>query len=516
MHSLRLLTPTLLIAALMCPVALHAESRGERGDDRHDGHDIRHVLLISIDGLHESDLDKLRAAMPGSTLDELMEHGVEFERAHCTKPSDSQPGILAMTTGGTPKSTGCFYDNSYDRLLFDRTSSTPGVNCLYDENVEFDSTRLDGGGGIDPTHLPLTAPLALGGVPVFPHSFLRTNTIFEVIRAAGMRTAWCDKSWGYEILNGPSGHGIDDLFVPEIKSGPDFTTTIPLVESYDDLKVTAVINQIHGLDHAGQTLPGGKRVPAILGMNFQAISVGQKLVVGGYQNLPGNPFTTNLAEAFGHTDASLGRMVAALKHEHLDESTLIIISAKHGQAPIDPTKVAKIGDQISGVVGSRAAHVTLDDVALIWLTPGAQPMTEQVVNDLLLPVNQAKAHIKRVIWGAEMAALYGDPRHNSRTPDIIVVPEEGAIYTSSGKKNAEHGGFNEDDVHVGLVIANPHIIPGVVHEPVHTTQVAPTILKELDLEPGLLHSVRAEGTEVLPGIHFDGHDAHHHGLRGDG
>jgi len=50
---------------------------------------------------------------------------------------------------------------------------------------------------------------------VYPHSYLKVNTVFEVARAAGLRTAWSDKHPAYEILNGPSGAGVQDLFTPE-------------------------------------------------------------------------------------------------------------------------------------------------------------------------------------------------------------------------------------------------------------------------------------------------------------
>ncbi len=43
----------------------------------------------------------------------------------------------------------------------------------------------------------------------------------------------------------------------------------------------------------------------------------------------------------------------------------------------------------------------------------------------------------------------------------------------------------------------------MVNSSVETTQVAPTILKALGLEPGKLDAVRIEGTPVLPGVKFD-------------
>src|SRR6516225_11864642 len=83
--------------------------------------------------------------------------------------------------------------------------------------------------------------------------------------------------------------------------------------------------------------PGTGKAPAIFGMNFQAVSVGQKLVAGGYDaKLAPRPI---LQHAIAHTDASIGRMVTELNAKGLLNDTLIIVSAKHGQSPIDPTKL---------------------------------------------------------------------------------------------------------------------------------------------------------------------------------
>ena len=53
-----------------------------------------------------------------------------------------------------------------------------------------------------------------------PHEYVRVNTIFEVVKAHGGRTAWTDKHPSYEWTNGPSGKGVDDFYGPEINSVP--------------------------------------------------------------------------------------------------------------------------------------------------------------------------------------------------------------------------------------------------------------------------------------------------------
>ena len=87
------------------------------------------------------------------------------------------------------------------------------------------------------------------GVP--PHKALKTNTIFEVIKAKGGGTAWADKHPADDLVNGPSGNGIDDLYTPEITNvnGIDATASMVCTVENDQKKVVAIISQIHGKKH---------------------------------------------------------------------------------------------------------------------------------------------------------------------------------------------------------------------------------------------------------------------------
>src|SRR6266849_5878193 len=165
------LVAALTVVALL-PQALRAEERR-----------VSRVLLISVDGLHQRDLSRFIAGHPGSALAELSRSGVIYDDAHATTPSDSFPGLLALVTGGTPKSTGVYYDDGYDRTLFPPGSAcqgSPGSEIVYDESDDFDMDHLFSG-GVNPKNLPL-AKDASGCHPVWPHSFIRVNTIFEVAK----------------------------------------------------------------------------------------------------------------------------------------------------------------------------------------------------------------------------------------------------------------------------------------------------------------------------------------------
>ena len=479
-------------SALLAQAAA-SSPRGITLDSESKSHHIRHVLLLSVDGLHALDLARYVRLNPNSALAQLTNMGITYTNASTSKPSDSFPGLLSMATGGSPRSTGVFYDDSYDRTL-----SAPGSNCstkgtevVYDESIDFNPTALDGGGGIDPTRLPLDG--SKGCTPVYPHSFLQANTIFEVARNAGLYTAWSDKHPAYDILNGPSGKGVADLYTPEIAAtdGTRLGT-----EAYDDLKVTAILNEISGKDHTGTKQ---EPVPAIFGMNFQAVSVTQKLTGDGYLDATGTP-SPELQAALDHTDQSIGKMLAALSQRHLLSNTIIILSAKHGQAPIDPNEYRKISKAtlLAGVDTSAIAQITTDDIALIWLTDSSK--TSAVVSELSTTTHEQSAQIQEVLSGDALKLLFNDPTKDSRSPDIVVVPEQGVIYTGSTAKIAEHGGFNEDDTHVSLLIANPDLKKGNVYTPVQTTEIAPTILHLLHLDPNKLIAVQIEHTQILPGF----------------
>ena len=465
-------------------IATHASAAGT----------MKHVLLISIDGMHEKDLTNFIAANPSSALAGLAGHGTHYSMASSAKPSDSFPGLLAMLTGGSPKSTGVYYDDSYDRAL-----SAPGSDCkvkgtevVYDESIDKNPDAIDGGGGIDEAKLPRDG--ANGCKVVYPHEFLRTNTIFEVAKAAGMKTAWSDKHPAYEIVNGPSGKGVDDLFVPEINSAGEITSTAAKTAAYDDTKVAAIINQIDGKSSLGKD---GAGVPAIFGMNFQAVSVGEKTV--GYLDAKGTP-TPDLAEAIKHTDASIGKMVAELAAKGLDKDTMVIIAAKHGQSAIDPAmkKIVDkkmIGKAMDGIAKDLVAQGTFDSVGLLWLSD--QSKTADAVKALTAMKDQAA--ISEIYDAAKVTEVFGDASKDSRIPDIVILPNNGVIYTKpTATKIAEHGGFGEDDTHVALLVSNPAMAPATVADPVTNMQIAPTILAALGLDPMALQSVKAESTKVLP------------------
>jgi hypothetical protein len=495
--------------------------------DNEDSRDIKHVLLISVDGMHALDLTNYVAAHPNSAMAQLSGHGITYTNASTPYISDSFPGLAALVTGGSPISTGLWYDVSYNRKLSPPAQTTlngiPGGANLcpgtvgaaleYSEGVDFDLTRLDAGGGINPAFLPRDPNN--GCKPVFPHEYVRVNTIFNVARAAGLYTAWIDKHPTYEWVNGPSNNGTNDFFAPEVNSTVVPLTTAPFdvprchtipdpantgdwtksalnITCYDEIKVNSIVNQIDGFTHdRSKRAP----VPAIFGMNFQSVSVGQKLKGAGYTDVLGTP-SALLAGDLDFVDQSLGRMVTELKKNGLFDQTLIIVTAKHGQSPIDIQKRTAINDGLpASTVGPAYAFDISDDASLIWLKDPS--LTAGVVANLSTPANQAALGIQEIFALQSLANKLDSPLHDERTPDILLKVNTGVIFTT-GSKIAEHGGMNEDDVHVALLLSNLMLKSKQVKTPVLTQQVAPTILRTLRLDPDSLDSVRLEQIPVLP------------------
>jgi hypothetical protein len=573
------------------------------------------VLLLSVDGLHQSDLEWYVANHPGSELARLVHQGAEFSNAHTAVPSDSDPGGTALMTGGDPRATGVYYDVEYSHDVFppgttDCSGPVPGGNVIYDSpddtlNAVPDLLHngsgntfpsFDEGGSIYPngddtnpglimtlsTHPqsglnPATYPVdPTSCQPIMPWDYLKVNTIFQVIHDAGMRTAWSDKHAIYSSFNGPGSGGtsIDDFFAPEIDAqavepngmpypqDDDWAHIDAATKQYDGYKVQALLNELGGYDHSGQQKVG---VPAILGMNFQTVSVAEKVdspatisenpdgsYTVGPKELAGYlPGTTTpgplLSSALDYVNTQLERLVETIKKDGLQSSTAIIITAKHGQSPQDPLLLKRIKDGpiidavneawcekqnsratpnptsyctsglSAGTITPLIVAGTDDDLWQSYLSVKTQeaanfvktylwshPATAVLYNND--GVNRGTAQVAhsglaQIYAGQEAAEFFGVPYSDPRYPDVFGRVQVGVVYTG-GSKIAEHGGDNPADRDVPILVWAPGTVhPNSSNQWVETTQVAPTILQLLGLNPTALQAVQQEGTAVLPGLH---------------
>ena len=540
---------------------------------------IKHVLLLSIDGMHAVDFYNCMNGIAGANAGQpycpnmaiLSQTGINYVNTESSKPSDSFPGMAALASGGTPKTTGLYYDVAYDRSLDPPAKTTgtglagsPGACVPFteptgtttdnDQGIDLDDTKLNGGApGAAPTEGGIASidPLKLVRDPqancagIYPWNFIRTNTLFGVIHAAGGYTAWIDKHPSYSFVGGPSGTnrdtGLDDYYSPEVDSNvvalpgiktldgiscdpirdtvstSGWNSSFANIQCYDAIKVYALINQINGKTHNG-----GARapVPAVFGMNFQSVYVGESVneagvAAGGYKNAAALPGAELLNE-IEYVDICIGEIVNTLKNAGIYDDTLMIITAKHGDSPIDPTRYVAdgintpatlLGDLIpfsESPLNPTGIGATEDDVSVLWLKKGVNVQT--AVDILENNANAAGNGIGlgEIYYGPTLALNYNvgglEPGQDPRSPDIIVTPNVGVTYSSSTSMIGDHGGFAHDDTNVMLLVANPSFKPATVSATVTTRQVAPTIIQALGLSPSALDAVQAEGTPVLPEV----------------
>jgi hypothetical protein len=454
-----------------------------------------HVLVVSADGLHAVDLVRYIAAQPGSALARLSHQGSIYTNAATPLPN-STPGMLAFLTGGSPNATGLIYSESYDRSLSPPNSdcSTKGTQVVYNEGVSIDPDAEDSGGGVDPKKLPRDP--AHGCALVYPHQWLRVNTLFEVVKKSGGITTWIDQFPGFcDYVKGPSGKGLDDEFAPNSHT-PGVKASIEATMIQDDKRMKALLNNIGGKDHTGTKQIG---VPKLMGVTLITVNVAQKLA--GYRDTDATP-TDGVTKGMDYLDRQMGRMEEALTRSNILKSTMIVLTAKHGNSPIDVTRHKIISEPefcalIDQVQKGLAAQCVVDTVGLIWLKD--QSRTSEVVAKL--HDNQDRFGIHKIYSGATLKMRWNDPMQDPRMPDIIVQPLLGVMWGDpKSPKLAEHGGFFDEDTNVALMVSWPGGKGAVYRTPVTTMQVAPTVLQALGLNKNDLKAVQMEHTPVLPGF----------------
>jgi arylsulfatase A-like enzyme len=251
-------------------------------------------------------------------------------------------------------------------------------------------------------------------------------------------------------------------------------------------------------------------------MNFQAVYIGESVNEagvgkGGYQNAAGLP-SPRLLNEIEFVDASIGDIVAALKRAGIYDSTLLIVTAKHGDSPIDPRRYVADGSGTPATLlhnyipysesplNPTGIGATEDDLSVLWLNKGAS--VDEAVE--VLQSNASAIGLGQIFYGPSLWLNYNvggwEAGNDPRTPDIIVTPNVGVTYSGSTGMIADHGGFAHDDTNVLLLVANARFSRQTVSSGTTTMQVAPTIVDALGLDPQALDAVKLEGTAVLPEV----------------
>ena len=190
------------------------------------------------------------------------------------------------------------------------------------------------------------------------------------------------------------------------------------------------------------------------------------------------PDSTQVGQAIGKTDESIGRLIAGLKARGIGANLIVV--ADHGMAPTAPERTILLDD----VIDLSAVHLVFDDAVSGIDIPATS--AGQAARAKLLA-----AHDHMRCWNkADIPARfhYGT---NPRVPDVICAAEVGWLMeTRAGQAkphfplNGEHGYDNLDPRMGALFIANgPAFRHGLVVKPFANVDVYPLMTKVLGLKP---------------------------------
>ena len=526
----------------------------------HHGRGIEHVLLISVDGLHQSDLVWYVQHHPGLGARQAGRQAEPSTRnAQTPIPSDSTPGMTAQLTGGNPRTTGVYYDDRVQpRRCFRRArprarAPRPVRRSIYDSPDDINANALDAGEGLSglpgkhpandqqsPELLnPATFPVdPTTCKPIYPNQYLEVNTIFNVAHDAGLVTAWSDKHPIYSSFDGPAGNGLTDQFDPEIDS--------TALEPNRDSVPGDILDGRQRRDDAVRLLQGPGRAQRIDGYDHQRHAAGRRAGdlrdelpdrVDGREAPHLRRTDRRLLPRYGtrpdrccsgrcdYIDDQVERMVDELRSQGLVGSTAIIISAKHGQSPQDPNQLTRIDDTpiINGVNAAWAAthperpaagrlrHRRRRDhvVAVGPLAGRGATSSSTTCGRTRRPATRSSGGIAdaaalgagKIYAGRAAARYFGVPVSDPRHPDVWgVVQHRRRLYRRQGQDRRTRRRKPGRPRRADPRLRSRRRTAWAVRRPVETTQIAPTIIRLLGLDPDALQAVQIEGTRVLPGI----------------
>ncbi len=432
-------------------------------------HPAQHILLLTVDGLHASDLAGWVLRHPHSALASLSAQGVTYTNAR-TPVANATAGLLALATGGTPISTGILAGVGYDRTL-----SPPGSNCRT-RGTGFVLEQMIPTRGIDLTAMPLDPSRSC--IPIRPHDLLRVNTIFEIVHEKVGSTAWAaDSAATADLLNGPSGKGLDEV--------ADRTN--------DTARVEAVLHWIDGRDAGGLQ---SKPVPALFGMSFSGVLEAQA-GSASYTDLLGTP-SAKLEQGIAGVDSKIGRLVAELKRQRLDRTTWVLLTAAFGGARDKPQRgipLSRLADAADTVKPGVVAQTAGGSTAMVWLNDRSQT---RVVAEAYSR-SAARLGIRAVLCEERLSLILNAPETDSRMPDILLEAQPGVVWRSPEVIEG-YGDTSDAATHVPLLVSGVQLTARNDPTLVPTTQIAPLLLRALGLEKFDLEALHREHTPALPGI----------------
>jgi len=416
----------------------------------------RHVVMVCIDGFAAYLLNDPKAPVP--SIRKLAREGAVADGGmRVSNPSVTWPNHTSLVTGVRPEKHGVLANGVLVR-------SGPDVPVFVDPRKD-------------------------------QRDLVRVPTIFEVAKAAGLKTA---------EINWPCTRGctsVDDSF-PDV---PDqITHMTPRLR--EELITLGILNDATDKSFAANSGPGRdliwtetachvirQRKPNLLVLHL--LNCDSTHHAEGAQSAPG--YTAN-----AYADMCLARVLAAIDDAGIREKTTVFIVADHGftltPKGIRPNVLLRQAGLLTvgtgGKVATAKVHVVPEGgIGLVYCTdPGSAPADRQRALELLA----GKEGVAEVLK-PEQFAEYGlpHPREYAQAPDLVLVAKDG--YGVSGTATGEEfvGAGTESRVAAGshgfvskepkmnavCVLSGAGIRAGVTLTGVENIDIAPTAAQLLGL-----------------------------------
>lgn len=359
------------------------------------------------------DLDTYVAAHPHSALAELSTRAVVYSNAHLAWNTEAA-GLLALLTGGTPLSTGVY---------------TAGQTCT------------------------VQSP--------------RVSSIFDLVHARGVRTAWAGSAAEIRLLEGGTHDALTDTARTQTAA-----ETMQMLARW----------------------MASPNAPQIAGATFQEFAAAQ---VATKEYAPLGTMSAALETALDRFDKELTKLIGTLQSSALYDRTWIVLTAASTSGP--PAQLSSGATDTSRLrlaIRRAAPHacVWIDGLAHIWLQDDAE--IQRLAN--ALAAQRHSLGIGDILTPARLRLTLAPPELDERRPAVVLVPLTGIRWTSSAA--GVRARSEDQNANVMLVISGPQFRNRRDPTPVPTTQAAALLLRALGMEKLDLEALHREHSPALPGI----------------
>lgn len=411
---------------------------------------IRHVLVISVDGLKPDSYTEADAhGLKIPTLREMVRAGAWSDGVVPVLPSVTYPSHTTMVTGVAPGVHGIFTN-----LQFDPMGQNLAGWRWYAEDIRVPTLwQIAHDRGLRTTviHWPVTVGATADiNVP----EYWRANTAEDL-----------------KILRSLSTPGI---FGDTARAFPDFTSFFASLDTLDNAWMEMGCYAVEKIQ------------PNLLLLHLAQVDHWQ------HENGPFSPEANAAIEA---ADAQIARVIASAKKAGSWQTTAIVVVSDHGFAPI--SQALKPGvllrdhglitlDAQNRVTAWKAAALTADGAAYIYLHDANDDAMRRALLDIFTPLAGAPGSgIRRVADHADIVKMGGDPEAFlalEAADGFEFVPGFAGNYLDPSRHKGTHGYFpDRPEMRASFLAFGPPIGPAKISN-ARLIDVAPTVAHWLGLD----------------------------------